>query len=156
MTPAIDQARRAGIAFELHEYRHDPKADSFGLEAAEKLGVTPQQVFKTLVAQLDGKELVVAILPVDGQLNLKSLARALAGKRAAMADKTAVQRSSGYVLGGVSPLGQKRRLRTVIDVSAQGLAQMYVSAGRRGLEISLGPQDLAMLCEGQFADIKDS
>ncbi|GAB3374962.1 Cys-tRNA(Pro) deacylase [Spongiibacter taiwanensis] len=156
MTPAIDQARRAGITFERHEYRHDPKADSYGMEAAEKLGVSPQQVFKTLVAQLDGKELVVAVLPVDSQLNLKSLAKALAGKRAVMADKNAVQRSSGYVLGGVSPLGQKRALRTVIDASAESLPQMYVSAGRRGLEISLRPQDLAMLCDGQFADIKDS
>lgn len=153
MTPAVDEARQHGVAFQLHEYRHDPKAASYGLEAADKLGLPPGQVFKTLVAQLDGKELVVAVLPVDRQLNLKQLARALGGKKALMAEPVLVQRSSGYVLGGVSPLGQKRRLRTVIDASADGFTHIFVSGGRRGLEIELAPGDLASLCRGLVADI---
>lgn len=153
MTPAITLARQRKIAHTVHEYAHDPAAESYGLEAAEKLGLSPGQVFKTLVAQLDNGELAVGIVPVDRQLNLKQLAKSLGAKKAAMADPAAVQRSTGYVLGGVSPLGQKKRLKTVIDSSAETQATVYVSAGRRGLEIELAPADLALLTGARFATL---
>ena len=154
MTPAIDLVRKQGIAHSLHEYPHDPKSESYGTEAAEKLGLDPDQVFKTLVAETDTGELVVAIVPVSGSLNLKQLAKAARAKKAAMADKQKVQRTTGYVLGGVSPLGQKKALRTVIDESAQAFDSIHVSAGRRGLEIELAPADLADLTRASFAPIK--
>jgi Cys-tRNA(Pro)/Cys-tRNA(Cys) deacylase len=137
------------------EYSHDPAAASYGLEAAEKLGVAAEQVFKTLVAEVDGKNLVVAVLPVSHQLSLKKLARAASAKKAVMADPARVERTTGYVLGGVSPLGQKKRLATYIDASAEVLQQVYVSAGKRGLEISLTPQDLQRLTQAAFADLTD-
>lgn len=151
MTPAINSARQAGIAFQVHDYPHDAAATSYGLEAAEKLGVSPAQVFKTLVVSLDGKQLAVGIVPVDCQLGLKQIAKAAGAKKAAMAAPEAVERSTGYVLGGVSPLGQKKRLPTFIDASAKAWPTLYVSAGRRGLEIELSPHDLAALSHGQFA-----
>lgn len=151
MTPAVDTAKRANIAYTLHEYAHDPVSTAYGMEAVEKLGLNPAEVFKTLVAQLQGGELVVAVVPVSSMLNLKALAKVAGAKKAAMADAAAVSRSSGYVLGGVSPLGQKRALRTFIDQSAQALSIMYVSAGRRGLEIALSPQDLQRLTRAHFA-----
>ncbi|SET89636.1 Cys-tRNA(Pro)/Cys-tRNA(Cys) deacylase [Marinobacter segnicrescens] len=154
MTPAVDLVRKEGIAHTLHEYAHDPKSESYGTEAAEKLGLDPDQVFKTLVAETDTGELVVAIVPVSGSLNLKQLAKAARAKKAAMADKQKVQRTTGYVLGGVSPLGQKKALRTVIDESAQAFDSIHVSAGRRGLEIELAPADLADLTRASFAPIK--
>ena len=141
------------FAITVHAYEHDPGAPSYGLEAAQKLGLDAAQVFKTLVVALDGKELVVGVIPVDQQLNLKALAQAAGAKKAAMADPMEVQRATGYVLGGVSPLGQKRRLRTFIDASAQSLASLYVSAGRRGLEIELAPADLALLTGARFATL---
>ena len=153
MTPAITLARQRRIAHQVHEYTHDPGAASYGLEAADKLGLPPSQVFKTLVVQLDDGKLAVGVLPVDHQLNPKLMARALGAKKAAMADKDAVQRSTGYVLGGVSPLGQKKSLPTVIDASAEQLDTLYVSAGRRGLEISLSPADLAVLTGARFATL---
>lgn len=153
MTPAINAAKKAKIPFTVHEYEHDPACASYGLEAAEKLGVDPARVFKTLVADL-GEELVVAVIPVEGMLGLKSLARAAGAKKAAMADKGLVERTTGYVLGGVSPLGQKKRLRTFIDASAQALPTIHVSAGRRGLEIELAPEDLARLTGGRFAELR--
>ncbi|GAB3277406.1 Cys-tRNA(Pro) deacylase [Parahaliea aestuarii] len=152
MTPAIDAARKAGIAFHIHEYQHDPSAASYGLEAAEKMGVPPEQVFKTLVAEA-GIELVVAIIPVEQTLNLKKIARAAGAKKAAMAEGKKVERSSGYVLGGVSPLGQKRALRTFVDESAAAFREIYVSAGKRGLEIQLAPQDLLKLTGGELASL---
>ncbi|WP_116365106.1 Cys-tRNA(Pro) deacylase [Parahaliea mediterranea] len=152
MTPAIEAARRAGIAFAIHEYSHDPGAVSYGLEAAAKLGVPAQQIFKTLVAEA-GAEQVVAIIPVEHTLNLKKLARAAGAKKAAMADGKQVERSSGYVLGGVSPLGQKRALRTLLDARAGAFANIYVSAGRRGLEIQLAPGDLLAITGGVLADL---
>lgn len=152
MTPAVVAAQRAKIDFELHEYRHDPSAASYGLEAAEKLGLDPAQVFKTLIASVDGK-LTVGIVPVARSLDLKALAAAVGGKRAAMADIAAAERATGYVAGGISPLGQKKRLATVIDEAALGLARIYVSAGRRGLEISLAPADLLRLCAAKSAAI---
>ena len=153
MTPAINAAKKAKIPFTVHEYAHDPDCSSYGLEAAEKLGVDPARVFKTLVADLGG-ELVVAVIPVEGMLGLKGLARAAGAKKAAMADKGLVERTTGYVLGGVSPLGQKKRLRTFIDSSAQALPTIHVSAGRRGLEIELAPEDLARLTGGRFAELR--
>ena len=138
----------------MHEYKHDPKAQSYGLEAAEKLGLNPSQVFKTLVVETDSKQLVVAVLPVNQQLNLKSLAKAVGAKKAVMAAQQLVERSTGYILGGVSPLAQKKRLATVIDSSAKTFETIFVSAGRRGLEIELAAGILCELTQGQFADIQ--
>jgi Cys-tRNA(Pro)/Cys-tRNA(Cys) deacylase len=147
-TPAIAAAERAGIAFRTHGYEHDPKADSYGLEAAEKLGVDAARVFKTLVVDVDEK-LGVAIVPVAAQVDLK----ALGGKRAAMADCAAAERASGYVLGGISPLGQRKRLPTTLDASALEHETIYVSAGKRGLEIELAPADLVRLTDAQVRSI---
>ena len=153
MTPAINSAKHAGFAFQLHEYEQDATAPSYGLEAAEKLGVTAGQVFKTLVVKLDGKQLAVGIVPVTHQLGLKQIAKAAGAKKAAMAQPDEVERATGYVLGGVSPLGQKRRLATFIDHSAEDFASIYVSVGRRGLEIELTPKDLALLSQATFAPL---
>lgn len=152
MTPAVLAAKRAGIDFTLHEYQHDPGTASYGLEAAEKLGLDPAQVFKTLVARVDG-QLTVALVPVARTLDLKALAAAVGGKRAAMAELTDAERATGYVAGGISPLGQKKRLPMVVDASALALARMHVSAGRRGLEIELTPADLIRLCAARTASI---
>ena len=154
MTPGINAARKAGVAHTLHEYEHDPASDSYGTEAAEKMDVNATRVFKTLVVALDGGELAVAIVPVTALLNMKHVARAAGAKKAAMADKQAVQRSTGDVLGGVSPLGQKKRLKTFIDASARDFDTVYVSAGRRGLEIELSPQDLATLTAARFVPLQ--
>lgn len=153
MTPAIIMAEKANIEFSIHEYEHEASAESYGVEAAEKMGVAPERVFKTLVASTGDKTFGVAIVPVTGQLNLKSFARALSVKRAEMADPVDVERITGYVLGGVSPLGQKKRLATVIDASAQGFDTVFVSAGRRGLEIELAPGDLARLTSASYFDV---
>ena len=126
------------------------------MEAAEKMGVPPQRVFKTLVVSLDNHQQVVGIVPVSCMLSMKLIAKAAGAKKALMADKADVERSTGYVLGGVSPLGQKRRLKTIIDSSAQGFPTIYVSAGRRGLEIELSPADLKRLVDGQFAEIRQA
>jgi Cys-tRNA(Pro)/Cys-tRNA(Cys) deacylase len=146
-TPAIVAAERAGIAFTVHEYVHDPKAASYGLEAAEKLGLDPAHVFKTLVADVDGT-LTVAIVPVEAQLDLKAL-----GKRVSMADSKLAERTTGYVAGGISPLGQRKRLPTVLDASALACETIHVSAGRRGLEIELAPADLLALTGGRTLPI---
>jgi Cys-tRNA(Pro)/Cys-tRNA(Cys) deacylase len=153
MTPAIDTAKKAKISYVVHEYHHDPDAESYGLEAAEKLNTDPARVFKTLVVSDGGKDLTVAVVPVEHQLDLKLLAKAVGAKKMAMADVKLVERTTGYVVGGVSPLGQKKRLRTVIDASAQGFETMFVSAGRRGLEIELSPADLAALAGAIFAPV---
>lgn len=153
MTPAIKAAEKGKIAFAVHHYQHDPTAGSYGREAAEKLGIAAARVFKTLVVELDGKRLAVAIIPVSGSLNMKQLARAAGAKKAAMADKAAVERATGYVLGGVSPLGQKKRLPAFIDASATSLPTIFVSAGRRGLEIEVRAVDLAALTGAAFVDI---
>ena len=141
-TPALEAARRAGIAVTVHEYEHDPRAGSYGLEAASKLGVAASRVFKTLVASLDGS-LLVAVLPVDAELDLRAL-----GKRAALATPAEAERSTGYVTGGISPLGQRKRLPTLLDESALQHATIFVSAGRRGLELELAPTDLLVLTGG--------
>ncbi|GAB58022.1 Cys-tRNA(Pro) deacylase [Rheinheimera nanhaiensis] len=151
MTPAIELAKQQGIAYTVHHYQHNPASVSYGLEAAEKLGVNPAQVFKTLVVQLDTKQLAVAVLPVSQQLSMKLLARALGAKKAEMANAADVMRSTGYVLGGVSPLGQKKLLPTIIDNSAQQFASIYISAGKRGLEIELAAEDLRRLLDAQLA-----
>ena len=147
MTPAVVVAERAGIPFTLHEYEHDPKAESYGLEAAAKTGVDPARVFKTLVVSQDGK-LSVAIVPVAAQLDLRAL-----GKRAELADRAAAERATGYVLGGISPLGQRKPLPTLVDESALAFPSIYVSAGRRGLELELAPDDLVRLTGARIAPI---
>lgn len=153
MTPAITFLEKAKATFNLHEYSHDPAAESYGLEAAEKLGVAADKIFKTLVVQLDNKTLVVAVIPVAEQLSMKHIAKAAGGKKAAMADKQLVERTSGYVLGGVSPFGQKKLLRTFIDSSAEHQECIYVSAGKRGLEVSLAPAVFIQLLKAQFAPL---
>ena len=153
MTPAINGLKKSRIRHKIHAYEHDPSNTAYGIEAAEKTGVSPQQVFKTLVVMLDNQKLAVAVLPVSEQLSMKLMAKACEVKKASMADSVDVERSTGYVLGGVSPLGQKKRLKTVIDSSAQNFTSIYVSAGRRGLEIELAPIDLLKVSQGQFAEI---
>jgi Cys-tRNA(Pro)/Cys-tRNA(Cys) deacylase len=143
---------KAGVAFTVHAYDHDPRSASYGLEAADALGLDPDAVFKTLLAEVDG-ELVVAVVPVSGQLDLKALASAVGGKRAAMADPAVAERTTGYVVGGISPIGQRRRLRTVVDESASARPAVYVSGGRRGVDLGLDPADLVRLLDAQVARI---
>jgi Cys-tRNA(Pro)/Cys-tRNA(Cys) deacylase len=146
-TPAIVAATRAGVAFTVHEYRHDTRAESYGLEAVEKLGLEAARVFKTLVADVEGA-LTVAVVPVEAQLDLRAL-----GKRARMAEAAAAERATGYVAGGISPLGQRRTLPTVVDASALDHETIHVSAGRRGLELELAPTDLVELTGARVAPI---
>ena len=151
-TPATVALTAAGIAFEVRAYEHDPRATSYGLEAAESLGVDPARVFKTLLASLDG-ELVVGVVPVAGQLDLKALARALGGSKAVMAEVAAAERATGYVAGGISPVGQKRRHRTLLDASALDHDTILVSGGRRGFDIELAPADLVAVTGAVTATI---
>lgn len=151
-TPATVALTAAGVDFTVHAYEHDPSHPSYGEEAAEAMGVSPERVFKTLVADVDGA-LVVAVVPVAGSLDLKALATAVGGKRAAMADPTLAERTTGYVRGGISPLGQRKKLRTVLDASADGHTTICVSAGRRGLEVEVSPADLQKLTEAVSAPI---
>jgi Cys-tRNA(Pro)/Cys-tRNA(Cys) deacylase len=151
-TPATVALTKANVPFSTHAYEHDPAAPSYGTEAADALGVEAARVFKTLVADVDGK-LTVAVVPVSGSLDLKALASAVGGKKAAMADPAAAERSSGYVLGGISPLGQRRPLRTVVDESALAFPTVFCSAGRRGLEVELAPADLVRLTSAVTAPI---
>jgi len=153
MTPAINSAKKAKIQYTLHQYQHDPTAPSFGEEAAEKLNFPYEQVFKTLVVELDNNVLAVSILPVSCKLNLKLFAAAAGAKKAAMADHKAAERATGYVLGGISPLGQKKRLKMIIDESAKNFDTILVSAGKRGLDIELTPADLSKLTGADFANI---
>ena len=156
MTPAINQAKKQKIEYQIHKYTHNPSHSSYGLEAVEILGLDPEKVFKTLVVQLGNGNLAVGIVPVSKQLNMKQMAKAAGEKKAAMADAALVEKSTGYVLGGVSPLGQKKRLATIIDASATAHKTIFVSAGRRGLEIELSPDDLCRLTSGSFAEIANS
>jgi len=153
MTPALDLLKKHRAEHRVHSYEHDPKSASYGLEAAEKLGLDPQQVFKTLLASSEKGELLVAVVPVVGTLDLKALAHAAGVKKCEMADPAAAQRATGYLIGGISPLGQKKRLRTFIDESAQHFATIHVSAGRRGLEVELAAAVLAEHTQGKFAGI---
>jgi Cys-tRNA(Pro)/Cys-tRNA(Cys) deacylase len=151
-TTATIALERAKIPFTLHEYVHDPRHDSYGLEASEALGVSKEQVFKTLVAAVDGA-LAVGVVPVDRRLDLKALAVAVGGKKAVLAEVAAAERATGYVAGGISPVGQKQRLPVVIDSSALGLGTMFCSAGRRGLEIEIAPADLVRAASATVAPI---
>jgi Cys-tRNA(Pro)/Cys-tRNA(Cys) deacylase len=152
-SPAIVALVAAGIAHVLHPYEVSPDAPNYGALVAQALGVAPEKVFKTLIAEVDGA-LTVAVVPVTGELDLKALAHAAGGKRAAMADRAAAERSSGYVRGGISPLGQRKSLPTVVDDSATKLDQVFVSAGRRGLQVALAPADLIRLTAAVTAPIR--
>lgn len=144
---------RAGIAFSEHAYQHDPGAASYGLEAAEALGLPPEQVFKTLLVSVDSR-LVVGVVPVTGQLDLKAVAAAVGGKRATMAEPSQAERATGYVVGGISPVGQRRAHPTVLDDSALAHQTVYVSGGRRGLDLGLSPADLVRVTGGVVAAIR--
>jgi Cys-tRNA(Pro)/Cys-tRNA(Cys) deacylase len=156
-TPAIRVLTQAKVDYRVHAYAHDPRTDSYGAEAvyalADELGVEPEQIFKTLVIELSTGELAVAALPVPRTLSLKSAAAALGAPKATMADKAKAERATGYVVGGISPLGQKRALPTVLDESALRLDRVLCSAGRRGLEIELGPSDLVRLTKAVIAPV---
>ncbi|GAA4095812.1 Cys-tRNA(Pro) deacylase [Nocardioides kongjuensis] len=153
MTPAINALKKAGVAFTVHEYDHDARAESYGGEAAAAMGIAPDRVFKTLFADVDGA-LVVGVVPVSGQLDLKALARAVDGRKAAMADPRAAERATGYVVGGISPLGQRKAHPTVVDETALPHDTVFVSAGRRGLEIELSPAELVRLTAARVAPIR--
>ena len=154
MTPATKLLKANKIDFSIHEYEHDANAKSFGLEAAEKLNLRFEEVFKTLLVT-DEKNYFVAILPVHHQLNLKKVAQAVGAKKLKMSDPKDAERLTGYLVGGISPVGQKKRLKTVIDQSAVQLEKLYVSGGKRGLDIGLKPQDLAKVLSATFADVLD-
>jgi Cys-tRNA(Pro)/Cys-tRNA(Cys) deacylase len=151
-TPATTALTRARIPFTVHEYEHDPRRGPYGLEASEVLGVAPERVFKTLVASVDGK-LAVGVVPVGQHLDLKALAAAVGGKKAIMAEVADAERATGYVAGGISPVGQKKRLPVVVDASALELATVFCSGGRRGLEIELAPADLVRAAGASVAPI---
>lgn len=153
MTPAIKSLEKAKAAFKIHEYHHDATAESYGLEAAEKLGIDSGKVFKTLVVMLDTKEFAVGIIPVSTMLSMKQIAKAAGAKKAAMADKQAAERITGYVLGGISPFGQKKILKTFIDATAQNQSSIFVSAGRRGLEVEVAPDVFNKVLRATFFDL---
>jgi Cys-tRNA(Pro)/Cys-tRNA(Cys) deacylase len=151
-TPATAAVAKAKVEHRIHEYRHDPAAPSYGLEAAEQLGVDPGSVFKTLVAEVDGR-LAVAVVPVAARLDLKALAAAAGARKAVMAEAADAERATGYVVGGISPLGHRKRLPVFLDESMRDRPTVLVSAGRRGLELELAPGDLAALAGGTFAPL---
>lgn len=151
-TPATVALARAGVEHRLCQYDHDPAVPAYGREAAEKLGVDPARVYKTLVAEVDGR-LAVAVIPVEATLSLKALAAAAGGRKAAMAQVAAAERATGYVVGGISPLGHRRRLAVYLDESMRAHERVLVSAGRRGLDVELAPDDLARLAGGTFAPL---
>jgi len=155
MTPAVKAALAAKIKYTLHEYKHDPNVTAYGREAADALGVSPDRIFKTLMVSLSGLKdpLAVGIVPVSAQLDLKSFAAAAHAKKAALADAKDAERATGYVLGGISPLGQRKRLPTIVDLSALKYRTIYVSAGKRGLQIELAPDDLIRLCGAKTAGV---
>ena len=154
-TPATALLTKTKIPFTLHPYEHDPRAEAYGDEAAAALGIEPHRIFKTLVAMIDGK-LVCAVVPVAGRLDIKALAATFGAKRGAMADPAAAARATGYVVGGISPVGQRGALPVVIDESATTLETMFVSAGKRGLQVELQPTDLIRATNGRFAAIASS
>lgn len=153
MTPAVKQLIKLALPYTLHTYQHDANCKSYGLEAAEKLNVAAEFIFKTLVVDVDNCDLAVAVIPVTEKLSLKKLAKVLNAKKTTMAEANKVQNSTGYILGGVSPLGQKKPLLTIIDQSAKQLNCMYISGGKRGLEIELLPKNLQLSVNASYADI---
>ncbi len=153
MTPAVRLLSQQKIAHIIHQYEHDSKAQSYGNEAVEKLAVSAEKIFKTLVISDDFDNLAVAVIPVQQSLNLKLVAKHLNVKKVFMADQKKAERSTGYVLGGISPVGQRTKLSTLIDVSAKDLDTIFVSAGKRGLQIELTPTDLCLASGGRFAKI---
>ncbi|MCP4595065.1 Cys-tRNA(Pro) deacylase [Neptuniibacter sp.] len=155
MTPAINAAKKAKVEYTVHEYKHDPSAESYGGEAADALGIRPEQVFKTLLVAINGdnKKLAVGVVPVSGQLDLKAIAAALKAKKVSMANPQDAERATGYVVGGISPLGQKKRLPLVLDQTAETHPTIFMSAGRRGLEIEMAAADLVKLTGAVVAPI---
>jgi len=153
MTPAINCLKKAKIKHQIHQYEHDANSKAYGEEAAEKLDIPFDQIFKTLVVSVDNKNLSVALVPVSKQLDLKAFVKVIGAKKAKMVDKKEVKRATGYILGGVSPIGQKKQLTTIIDNSALKFKTVYVSAGRRGLQIELSPKDLGSQTNAIFDDI---
>ena len=153
MTPAIKNLEKAKIGYQVHKYDHDPSSSAYGEEAAEKLNISFDRIFKTLVVSVDNNILLVAVVPVSKQLDLKLFAKKAGSKKAKMADKNLVERATGYVLGGVSPIGQKKKLKTIIDTSALKFNSVYVSAGRRGLQIELAPEDLGLQTGATYGEI---
>jgi len=155
MTPAIQKLKQQKVSYEILQYQHEVNSAAYGLEVVEKLKLNAEQVFKTLVVITDSQQLVVALVPVSGKLNLKAIAKTLVVKKVKMAQVKQVENSTGYILGGVSPLGQKKALRTIIDNSAKDFKLVYISGGKRGLEVALNPNDLAKISQARFADISD-
>lgn len=153
MTPAINYLNKQKCEHKILKYEHDPACTNYGHEAADKLGLEYARVFKTLLVELSPKELAVGIIPVDCTMSLKEIAKALKAKSAKMADKDEAQKSTGYILGGISPFGQKKRLRTVLDISAMDFDTIYVSGGRRGLDIEVKPEDIVKLLGAVIFDI---
>jgi len=156
MTPAIEELKRRSVTYQVHEYSHDPASQSYGEEAAEKLGLSSDRVFKTLIVSDTSDELACAIVPVNSSLDMKAMAKVLKVKRLTMAAPSRVARSTGYVLGGVSPVGQKKALQTIVDDSASKFDTIFVSAGRRGLEVELSWQSLVEITSAEMAEIRQT
>jgi Cys-tRNA(Pro)/Cys-tRNA(Cys) deacylase len=153
-TPAVDTLARAGVRFRLLEYEYDPDADRIGVHAAQALGLAASSVFKTLVVALDTGELVCAVIPSDARLNLKAVASAAGARKAELADPKKAEKTTGYVVGGISPLGQRKALRTYVDASASRLEEVVVNGGRRGLQIALRPADLVTATKAEVLDLR--